>query len=125
MHDDFESRLRNAFGLVNEQWETVDRFEQNPFSDRGGHIEDRLQELINSLTTVGAEVSRLRAEMDGLQDENCELKSRVTKLHAVIQEKNLLNMDEFELACDVIQAESTLDTGFDRQEEMGSKSVLH
>ncbi|MCA2961015.1 MAG: hypothetical protein IOD12_12235 [Silvanigrellales bacterium] len=58
--------------------------------------------LLDSITRIGGEVCRLRAEMDGLLDTNKVLGERFERLREVIEEKGTLNMDDFELACEVM-----------------------
>lgn len=58
--------------------------------------------LLDSITRIGGEVCRLRAEMDGLLDTNKVLGERFERLREVIEEKGTLNMDDFDLACEVM-----------------------
>jgi regulator of replication initiation timing len=126
MRDNFEHRMKNAFGFGIDDWEDVDAGqEQIHPSGVEGNLEDRLHSLMDCMTSVGAEVSRLRAEMDGLLEDNRELKSRVSKLQAVIEEKNMLNIDEFDLACDVIHAEMNNEAAYEATSKGNEKDVLH
>jgi hypothetical protein len=52
---------------------------------------------------VGGEVCRLRAEVVGLLEQNHGLVTSFDRLREVISEKGHLNLDDFELACDVMQ----------------------
>ena len=129
MRDDFENRLREAFGMGFE--DSVGHLPGAPriYSDGGSHLEDRLQTLMDCLTTVGAEVSRLRAEMDGLLEANSELRSRLAGLQEVIEEKSILDIEEFELACDVVEAENAemeMERGLERDLNFPDpKATLH
>jgi hypothetical protein len=67
-------------------------------------LERQLAHLMDTITRVGGEVCRLRAEVDGLLEQNQGLKTSFERLRDVIAERGYLNMDDFELACDVVQA---------------------
>lgn len=58
--------------------------------------------LLDSITRIGGEVCRLRAEMDGVLETNKAMGERFDRLREVIEEKGTLNMDDFELACEVM-----------------------
>jgi hypothetical protein len=58
--------------------------------------------LMDTITRIGGEVCRLRAEMDGLLEGNKALGERFERLREVIEEKGTLDMDDFELACEVM-----------------------
>jgi hypothetical protein len=53
------------------------------------------------MTRIGGEVCRLRAEMDGLLEQNGTLTDTFKKLKDVLNEKGVLDLDDFQLACDV------------------------
>ncbi len=65
--------------------------------DIGRHIEH----MLDSITRIGGEVCKLRAEVDGLLDQNSSLTDTFKKLKDVIDEKGMLDLDDFQLACDV------------------------
>jgi hypothetical protein len=65
----------------------------------------QIPRLLETVTRIGGEVCRLRAEMDDLLEHNSELLLRLDRISAVIHEKGLLNLEDFELACDVLGAE--------------------
>lgn len=67
-------------------------------------IERQLAHLMDTITRVGGEVCRLRAEVDGLLEQNQGLRTSFDRLRTVIAEKGTLDLDDFELACDVVQA---------------------
>ncbi|NBX16528.1 MAG: hypothetical protein EBR09_04100 [Proteobacteria bacterium] len=67
-------------------------------------VERQLAHLMDTITRVGGEVCRLRAEVDGLLEQNQSLRVSFERLRDVIAERGYLNMDDFELACDVVQA---------------------
>ncbi len=67
-------------------------------------LRDRLPQFVEMLTRIGGEVSRLRADADGLIEQNARLREQFEKLQRVIQEKGLLDLDDFELACEVFAA---------------------
>lgn len=68
------------------------------------HLERQIGHLLEAITRVGGEVCRLRAEVDGLLEQNQGLVTSFERLREVISEKGHLNLDDFELACDVMQA---------------------
>ncbi|MEY4065614.1 MAG: hypothetical protein RIR26_1822 [Pseudomonadota bacterium] len=70
-------------------------------------LERQIAHLMDTITRVGGEVCRLRAEVDGLLDQNQNLVTSFDRLKDVISEKGHLNMDDFELACDVLQSTVT------------------
>ncbi len=63
-----------------------------------------IQILLDSMTRIGGEVSRLRAEMDGLMDQNAALMETFDKLKDVLAAKGTLNLEDFDLACEVMEA---------------------
>lgn len=65
--------------------------------DIGRHIEH----MLDSMTRIGGEVCKLRAEVDGLLEQNGSLTDTFRKLKDVIDEKGMLDLDDFQLACDV------------------------
>jgi len=67
-------------------------------------LERQISHLLETITRVGGEVCRLRAEVDGLLEQNHGLVTSFERLREVISEKGHLNLDDFELACDVMQA---------------------
>ncbi len=62
-------------------------------------------QLMDTVTRIGGEVSRLRAEVDGLLEQNSTLMLRFQRLLEMVQERGTLTIDDFELACDVLAAE--------------------
>jgi hypothetical protein len=78
----------------------------------GPPLAAHLPHLIDTVTRIGGEVCRLRAEVDGLLDQNAELLLRFKRIAAVIEEKGMLNMDDFELACDVLGADDSAPLAF-------------
>lgn len=74
------------------------------------NIERHLAHLMDTITRVGGEVCRLRAEVDGLLEQNQGLRLSFDRLRGVLSEKGELNMDDFELACDVFQS-TMMDSG--------------
>jgi regulator of replication initiation timing len=69
-------------------------------------LERQIAHLLEAITRVGGEVCRLRAEVDGLLEQNHGLLTSFDRLREVISEKGYMNLDDFELACDVMQAAS-------------------
>lgn len=64
----------------------------------------QIQGLLDAMTRIGGEVSRLRAEMDGLLDQNTTLIETFDKLKEVLAAKGTINLDDFDLACEVMEA---------------------
>ncbi len=99
--------IRNAFGLDSDAFDEVSFEVENRFRSPDDGIDVALMaghvsRLMESLTRIGGEVCRLRAEMDGLLDQNKDLHVRFDRLREVIEEKGTLDMDDFELACEVM-----------------------
>jgi hypothetical protein len=90
--DKYENDVSNSF-YSTKQFEPL---------DDEGRAGVKFLSLLNSLTQVGAEVSQLRSEVNLLSQENIELKKKVETLFKFVQEKNFLNLDDFQLACDVM-----------------------
>jgi hypothetical protein len=64
----------------------------------------RIQVLLESITRIGGEVSKLRADVDGLLDQNQTLLETFDKLKEVLAEKGTIDLDDFDLACEVLDA---------------------
>ena len=108
-----EDEFYEAFGMGEDdlfdtqdfQWSTLQRR-----TDDGVDtvlLKDQLAKMLDAITRIGGEVCRMRAEMDGLQDQNAEMSQKFEKLRSVIEEKGALDMDDFQLACDVIQSKNS------------------
>lgn len=86
-------------------------FENTPsVADDNGFSQDLhkdMAHMLDSITRIGGEVCRLRAEMDGLLEHNQHLSETCHKLYEVIDEKGLVNWDDFQLACDVFEDGAT------------------
>ncbi len=63
----------------------------------------QLEHMLDSLTRIGGEVCKLRAEVDELHDHNQTLESSFQKIKDVLNEKGQLDLDDFQLACDVFE----------------------
>ena len=106
-----DSGIRKAFGLdddeggdLNSDW-TFEMASDSREPDDGAPLvstQSQVTRLMETLTRIGGEVCRLRAEVDGLQESNKTIQDRFEKLRDVIEEKGTLNMDDFELACEVM-----------------------
>ena len=66
----------------------------------------QIEHMLESLTRIGGEVCRLRSEVDGLLEQNSTLSEVVRRLKDVIGEKGLIDLDDFQLACDVFEESS-------------------
>jgi hypothetical protein len=67
----------------------------------------QIEQILDSITRIGGEVCKLRAEMDGLLDQNGMLVDSFHKLKDVLNEKGFLDIDDFQLACDVFDESNT------------------
>lgn len=103
-----ESEFENDCEDVVYEAESHMRFTDDSLVDP--QLERQIAHLMDTITRVGGEVCRLRAEVDGLLEQNQGLRTSFDRLRNVIAEKGQLNMDDFELACDVVQA-SVNETG--------------
>lgn len=65
------------------------------------NINKHIQQMVDSITRIGGEVCRLRAEVDGLLEQNHSLTDTFKRLKEVLDEKGVLDTDDFQLACDV------------------------
>jgi hypothetical protein len=105
------SRMTNAFheNLQEIDDEKLDDFtyehENTPsVSDDNGlniDISRHIEHMLDSITRIGGEVCKLRAEVDGLLEQNGSLTDTFRKLRDVIDEKGMLDVDDFQLALDV------------------------
>ncbi len=66
-------------------------------------LQRQIQFLVESLTRIGGEVCKLRVEVDGLLELNSRVVQHCIKLEAVIREKEILDLDDFQLACEVFE----------------------
>lgn len=103
--NDYE--IRGAFGVDEDLFEEVsfDVGARPRQPDDGADLEamaGQIARLLETVTRVGGEVCRLRAEVDGLIDQNKDLQVRFDHLREVIEEKGTLDLDDFELACEVM-----------------------
>jgi hypothetical protein len=64
-------------------------------------VSRQIEQMLDTITRIGGEVCRLRAEMDGLLDQNSFLTDSFQRLKDVMEEKGILDWDDFQLACDV------------------------
>lgn len=65
------------------------------------NLTKQIEQILDSITRIGGEVCKLRAEMDGLLDQNGMLVDSFHRLKDVLNEKGYLDIDDFQLACDV------------------------
>jgi hypothetical protein len=65
-------------------------------------LQRQISALLNAITRIGGEVSSLRAEMDGLLDTNRSLTETFDKLKEVLVAKGTIDLDDFDLACEVM-----------------------
>jgi regulator of replication initiation timing len=92
-----------------EEWTLDDgvRAIQNDDTSQNDHLLARLPQIFETVTRIGGEVCRLRAEVDGLLEQNASLILKFERLKEVIEEKGHLNLDDFELACEVMGADES------------------
>jgi hypothetical protein len=88
-HEFQDSRLRNA---------------DNPFSplDDEQRAGSQFQAMIVNLTQIGAEVSLLKFEIENLRSENEKLQKDLSVLLQTVSEKQILDVEEFHLAREVM-----------------------
>lgn len=75
------------------------------------NLTKQIEQILDSITRVGGEVCKLRAEMDGLLDQNGMLVDSFHKLKDVLNEKGYLDIDDFQLACDVFDESNAKSIG--------------
>lgn len=86
--DDFAYELDNAPSVTDDNGLNID-------------LNRHIEHMLDSITRIGGEVCKLRAEVDGLLDQNSLLTDTFKRLRDVIDEKGVLDLDDFQLACDV------------------------
>lgn len=67
---------------------------------------DHIANLMEVITRIGGDVCRMRSEVDGLLEQNAQLVDAFTKLRTVIEEKGQFSLDDFDLACEVLDTAS-------------------
>ena len=75
------------------------------------NLTKQIEQILDSITRIGGEVCKLRAEMDGLLDQNGMLVDSFHKLKDVLNEKGYLDIDDFQLACDVFDESNVKNVG--------------
>lgn len=83
-----------AFDLINESQVTDD-------SGLTVNLNKKIEQIFDTITRIGGEVCKLRSEMDGLIEQNSMLVDSFRKLRDVLDAKGYLDIDDFQLACDV------------------------
>ncbi|MBX9702712.1 MAG: hypothetical protein K2X39_01035 [Silvanigrellaceae bacterium] len=78
-------------------------YSNNDDDNNLSYVQKNLEIVLSSINRIGGEVCRLRAEMDGLLEQNTIIVEAYNKLRSVIEEKKILNIDDFDLACDVFE----------------------
>lgn len=71
------------------------------------NISRHIEHMLDSITRIGGEVCKLRAEVDGLLEQNSSLTETFKRLKDVIEEKGMLDIEDFQLACDVFEESNT------------------
>ncbi|WP_186646848.1 hypothetical protein [Fluviispira vulneris] len=82
---------------------------RNVTDDNGLNVNfsKQIEQIFDTMTRIGGEVCKLRAEMDGLLEQNTLLMDSFHKLKDVLNEKGFLDIDDFQLACDVFDESNT------------------
>ena len=75
------------------------------------NLTKQIEQILDSITRIGGEVCKLRAEMDGLLEQNGMLVDSFHKLKDVLNEKGFLDIDDFQLACDVFDESNVKSIG--------------
>ncbi len=73
-------------------------------------VNRHIEHMLDSITRIGGEVCKLRAEVDGLLEQNTSLSDTFQRLRDVIDEKGVLDLDDFQLACDVFDESNNKNT---------------
>lgn len=63
----------------------------------------QIMNLLEAMTRIGGEVCRMRSEVDSLLEQNAAVIAAFDKLRSVIEEKGNYSLDDFELACEVLE----------------------
>lgn len=115
--------LENDCELDHEEiyFEAQPRFQLTDDSLVDPALHAHIANLVETITRIGGEVCRLRAEVDGLLEQNAQLVDSFGKLKDVIVEKGSLDLDDFELACEVMQNSQ----GPDMSPALISKKIAH
>lgn len=90
------------------------------FEDRSLSVSLDEEVVLESVTRIGGEVSRLRAEVDELLEQNAILLDSFAKLKQLIAEKQSIQLEDFELACETTTQGSSEET---RKESI--KKIAH
>ena len=124
-----DNGIRKAFGLDDEDgdlsFEIENRFRDTDDGEDAALVGGKVVRLMETVTRIGGEVCRLRAEVDGLLDSNKVLQDRFEKLRDVIEEKGTLNMDDFELACEVMSGRQTASVASAADALIPTKKIAH
>lgn len=94
-HEDYDLELNVDKRLCDDSSEAV-------------NVQHQVSSLMEAIARVGGEVCRLRSEMDELLEQNTQLLHSFGKLREVILEKGEIDLDDFQLACDVMGTPSDL-----------------
>lgn len=89
---------------------SVRRCDDLPLDNREPPTAKDYEILTETVARVGGEVSRIRAEVDALLDQNAVLLEAFERLKEVIEEKNNLNIEDFDLACEVVESRNPINT---------------
>ena len=95
--EDFSYETENLPTVSDDNGQTVNMYRQ-------------IEHMLDSMTRIGGEVCKLRAEVDGLLDQNHTLTETFKRLRDVLDEKGVLDLDDFQLACDVFEESQTKGT---------------
>jgi regulator of replication initiation timing len=104
------SKASDFLFLSGDEWETnSEKLSENAFPgsdflprDDEQRASATFQALLNSLTQIGAEVSLLKYEMESLKIQNTELQLKFDVLKSVVAERESMNIDELDVACDTM-----------------------
>ena len=59
--------------------------------------------ILQTMMHLGCEVQRLQEQVSFLQGYKSKLLETVQSLHTVLREKGVMDMDDFSLACEVLE----------------------
>lgn len=79
-------------------------FKTSDDSTMAVNSEAQSQHMFETITRIGGEVCRMRSEVDELLEQNATLLNAFEKLWEMLDEKGTVNMDDFDLACEVLES---------------------
>lgn len=91
LDNEFQIQIQSAFKMPDDATTPV-------------NAEAQSQHMFETMTRIGGEVCRMRSEVDELLEQNATLLNAFEKLWEMLDEKGTVNMDDFDLACEVLDS---------------------